>query len=43
MLTRTANMRDSPMLESEDDREKDQQKENLIERLLQYLSHREGI
>ena len=43
MLTRTANMRDSPMLESEDDREKDQQKEKLIERLLQYLSHREGI
>ncbi len=39
MLTRTANMPDSPMLDSQDDR----QKEKLIERLLQYLSSTEGI
>ncbi len=39
MLTRTANMPDSPMLDSQED----QQKEKLIERLLQYLSSTEGI
>ena len=39
MLTRTADMPDSPMLDSQED----QQKEKLIERLLQYLSSTEGI
>lgn len=42
MLTNTANTSDSPMLDSQDE-EKDQKKEKLIERLLQYLSSTEGI
>ncbi|MBR8839318.1 MAG: MoxR family ATPase [Stigonema ocellatum SAG 48.90 = DSM 106950] len=39
MLTRTADKPDSPMVESSDG----QQKDKLIERLLQYLNSREGI
>ncbi|WP_246162799.1 AAA family ATPase [Brasilonema sennae] len=43
MLTRTADLPDSPMLDSGDDQEKEQKKEKFIERLLQYLSSTEGI
>ncbi|MBW4629787.1 MAG: MoxR family ATPase [Brasilonema octagenarum HA4186-MV1] len=43
MLTRTADLPDSPMLDSRDDQEKEQKKEKFIERLLQYLSSTEGI
>ncbi|MGI2908754.1 AAA family ATPase [Tolypothrix sp. VBCCA 56010] len=42
MLTNTANTSDFLMLDSQDE-EKDQKKEKLIERLLQYLSSTEGI
>jgi MoxR-like ATPase len=43
MLTRTAHLPDSPMLDSVVDQEKEQKKEKFIERLLQYLSSTEGI
>ncbi len=43
MLTRTAHLPDSPMLDSVVDGEKEQKKEKFIERLLQYLSSTEGI
>ncbi|MBP5973991.1 AAA family ATPase [Brasilonema sp. CT11] len=43
MLTRTADLPDSPMLDSGDDEEKELKKEKFIERLLQYLSSTEGI
>ncbi|MGH7999566.1 MAG: AAA family ATPase [Brasilonema sp.] len=43
MLTRTAHLPDSPMLDSVNDGEKEQKKEKFIERLLQYLSNTEGI
>ena len=43
MLTRTAHLPDSPMLDSVVDGEKEQKKEKFSERLLQYLSSTEGI